>query len=84
MRDTSLFVPDTISDALRNDLATGLRAIADALDARKLDGKFVSGSAAAGGQHDHRLHLRVVLDVAAPIIQMIAPGGSTLKPDDQN
>lgn len=84
MRDTSLFLPDTISEALRDDLATGLRAIADALDARKLDGKFVSASAAAGGRHDDRLHLRIVLDVAAPIIQMIAPAGSTLKLDDQS
>ena len=84
MRDTSLFLPDTISDALRDDLATGLRAIADALDARKLDGKFVSASAAAGGRHDDRLHLRIALDVAAPIIQTIALDGSTLKPDDQN
>ena len=84
MRDTSLFLPDTISDALRCDLATGLRAIADALDARKLDGKFVSASAAAGGRHDDRLHLRIVLDVAAPIIQTIALDGSTLKLDEQS
>jgi hypothetical protein len=84
MRDTSLFLPDTISDALRSDLATGLRAIADALDARKLDGKFVSASAAAGGRHDDRLLLRIVLDVAAPIIQTIAPEGSKLKLDDQS
>ncbi len=84
MRDTFLFLPDTISDALRGDLATGLRAIADALDARKLDGKFVSASAAAGGRHDDRLHLRIVLDVAAPIIQTIALDGSTLKLDDQS
>lgn len=84
MREVSLFVPDTISDALRADLATGLRAIADALDARKLDGKFVSASAAAGGRHDDRLHLRIVLDVAAPIIQTIALGGSTLKLDGQS
>ena len=78
------FLPDTISDALLGDLATGLRAIADALDARKLDGKFVSASAAAGGRHDDRLHLRIVLDVAAPIIQTIALDGSTLKLDDQS
>ena len=84
MRDFSLFLPDTISDALRNNLATGLRAIADALDARKLDGKFVSASAAAGGRHDDRLHLRIVLDVAAPIIQTIALDGSTSKLNDQS
>jgi hypothetical protein len=77
MRDTSLFLPDTISDALRGE-------IADALDARKLDGKFVSASAAAGGRHDDRMHLRIVLDVAAPIIQTIALDGSTLKLDDQS
>ena len=34
MLDTFLFLPDTISEALRDDLSTGLRAIADALDAR--------------------------------------------------
>ena len=84
MREVSLFVPDTISDALRNDLATGLRAIADALDARKLDGKFISASAAPGGRHDDRRHLRIVLDVAAPIIQTIILDGSTLKLDDQS
>ena len=84
MRDTSLFLPDTIPDALRDDLSTGLRAIADALDARKLDGKFISASAAAGGQHDDRLHLRIVLDVAAPIAQTIAPDSSTLKLSDQS
>jgi hypothetical protein len=84
MRDTSLFLPDTISDALRGDLATGLRAVADALDARKLDGKFVSASAVAGGRHDDRLHLRIVLDVAAPVIRTIALDGSTLKLGDQS
>jgi hypothetical protein len=79
MQGTSLFIPDTISDALRSNLATGLRALADALDTQNLDGKFISASAAAGGRHDDRLHLRIVLDVAAPIIQTIAPDGSTLK-----
>ena len=79
MQGTSLFIPDTISDALRSNLATGLRALADALDTQNLDGKFISASAAAGGRHDDRLHLRIVLDVAAHIIQTIAPDGSTLK-----
>jgi len=84
MQGTSLFIPDTISDALRSNLATGLRALADALDTQNLDGKFISASAAAGGRHDDRLHLRIVLDVAAHIIQTIAPDGSTLKLDDQS
>ncbi len=79
MQGTSLFIPDTISAALRSNLATGLRALADALDTQNLDGKFISASAAAGGRHDDRLHLRIVLDVAAHIIQTIAPDGSTLK-----
>ena len=79
MQGTSLFIPDTISDALRSNLAMGLRALADALDTQNLDGKFISASAAAGGRHDDRLHLRIVLDVAAHIIQTIAPDGSTLK-----
>ena len=82
MQGTSLFIPDTISDALRSNLATGLRALADALDTQNLDGKFISASAAAGGRHDDRLHFRIVLDVAAHIIQTIAHDGSTLKLDD--
>jgi hypothetical protein len=82
MHDASLFIPDTISDALRNDLATGLRAISDALDANQLDGRFVSANAAAGGRYDDRLHLRILLDVAAPIIRSIASIPSTLKLED--
>ena len=84
MHDTSLFVPETISDALRSDLATGLRAIADALDAGKLDGIFVSASPAAGGRYDERLHLRVVLDLAAPIIEQLEPETSTKKLEAQS
>lgn len=63
MDGAALFIPETISDALGANLATGLRALADALDARNLDGKFISASAGAGGRHDNRLHLRIVLDV---------------------
>ena len=40
MPDTSLFMPDTISAALQENLAAGLRALADALDAGELDGRF--------------------------------------------
>ena len=79
MHDASLFVPDTISDALRSDLATGLRAIADALDAGKLNGKFVGTSPAASGRYDERLHLRVVLDLAAAIVEQLEPETSTKK-----
>ena len=61
-----------------------LRALADALEIQNLDGKFISASAAAGGRHDDRLHVRIVLDVAAHIIQTIAPDGSTLELDDQS
>jgi hypothetical protein len=56
-----------------------LRALADALDTQNLDGEFISASAAAGGRHDDRLHLRIVLDVAASIVQTITSDGSTLK-----
>jgi hypothetical protein len=84
MDDAALFIPETISNALRANLATGLRALADALDAQHLDGKFISASAAAGGRHDDRLHLRIVLDVAAPIIQTIALDGAPLKLNDQS
>lgn len=68
MRDR-LFLPDTISEALDTDLASGLRAIADALDGGHLDGRHLSTMAAAGGSHDERIHLRVSLDLAAPIVQ---------------
>lgn len=79
MHDASLFLPDTISDALRVNLASGLRALADAVNAQELDGRFIGASAAAGGRYDDRLHLRIVLDVAAPIVQLIAPEPYTLK-----
>lgn len=82
MQDAFLFVPDTISNSLRINLASGLRAIADALDTQELDGKFISASAAAGGRYDDRLHLRIVFDVAAPVIRMIAPDAPTLKLED--
>lgn len=82
MHNASLFIPETISDALHSDLATGLRAIADALDAQELDGRFISASAAAGGRYDDRLHLRIVLDVAAPVVQSIKPVPSPLKLED--
>ncbi len=82
MHNASLFVPDTISDSLRLNLAIGLRALADALDAQKLDGRFVSANAAAGGRYDDRLHLRIVLEVAAPVVRIIAPKSSKLKLDD--
>ncbi len=82
MHDASLFVPDTISDSLRVNLASGLRALADALDAQELDGKFVSAGAVAGGRYDDRMHLRILLDVAAPVIRMIPPEGSPLKLED--
>ncbi len=68
MRDR-LFLPETISEALDTNLATGLRAIADALDSGHLDGKHLGTIAAAGGSHDDRIHLRVSLDLAAPILQ---------------
>ena len=82
MLDASLFVPETISEALRSDLATGLRAIADALEGHQLDGKLVRTNAAAGSRYDDRLHLRIVFDVAAPIIQSIASKPSTSKLED--
>ncbi len=78
MDGAALFIPETISDALRTNLATELRALADALDARNLDDKFISASATAGGRYDDRLHLRIVLDVAALIVQTIAPAGARL------
>ena len=71
MQDSSLFIPESISKALREDLASGLRSLAEALDRHQLAGRFVSAKAAAGGCNDDRMHLRIVLDVAAPIIRAI-------------
>lgn len=82
MHNASLFLPDAISDSLRVNLANGLRALADSLDAQELDGKFIGASAAAGGRYDNRLHLRIVVDVSAPVVRRIAPEASTLKLDD--
>ncbi len=71
MRDR-LFLPETISEALDTNLANGLRAIADALDGGPLDGKHLGAIAAAGRTHDDRIHLRVTLDLAAPIVRLDA------------
>ena len=79
MQNTSLFLPDAISDSLRVNLASGLRAIANALDAQELDGRFVGANAVAGGRYDNRLHLRIMLDVAAPVVRIIVPESSKLK-----
>jgi hypothetical protein len=79
MQNASLFLPDTIADSLRINLASGLRALADALDAEELDGEFLSANAMAGGRYDDRLHLRIVVDIAAPVVRMIASGSSALK-----
>ena len=84
MHDASLFVPETLLEALRDDLATGLRAVADALDARQLDGRFNGGMAAAGGRCDDRMHLRIVLDLAAPILRPIEPHAASLKITNQS
>ena len=82
MQNASLFLPDTISDALRVNLASGLRALADAFDAHELDGEFLGSNAMAGGRYDDRLHLRIVLDIAAPVVRMITSESSTLKLED--
>lgn len=79
MRDTSLFIPDAISDALRTDLAGGLRAIAEALDRSQLAGRYISSNAGAGGRNDERLHLRIVFDLAAPIVQSQGDQAETAK-----
>jgi len=82
MQDTSLFIPESISKALSEDLVTGQRALADALDLHQLDGRFVSANAGAGGRRDDRLHLRIVLHVAAPIIQVTVQGTPPVKLED--
>lgn len=84
MSNTSLFVPDAISAALRDNLAAGLRELADALDARDLDGKLISAVPGAGGRYDDRLHLRVLLDIAGPVVQALSPPASTWKLDDKS
>ena len=79
MPDTSLFMPDTITAALQANLAAGLRALADALDAGELDGRFFNAVPGAGGRSDDRLHLRIVFDVAAPVVRTLASASSISK-----
>ncbi|WP_263385887.1 hypothetical protein [Granulicella arctica] len=79
MRDTSLFLPDAIEDALRSNLESGLRSLADAIASKQLDGTFLGSIAAAGGRNDDRIHLRITIDVAAPILRSIVSSASTLK-----
>jgi hypothetical protein len=83
MHDTFLFIPDAIEDALRSDLESGLRGIADAVASKQLDGTFLGAIAAAGGRNDDRIHLRITIDLAAPILRSMESSPSTFKLEER-
>ena len=69
-REIVTFDPDNIRIALERNLPEGLRALADAIEAKQIDGRLTSIQG-NGFVHwrDTRAHLKVVLDIAAEVFQ---------------
>lgn len=62
------FDPSTIQTALDRDLPNGLRMLADALEAKQIDGWLISAQGRAGaGPHDTRAHVLVKINLAAQV-----------------
>jgi hypothetical protein len=66
-RERQVFDPDSIRTALEMDLPSGLRALADAIEAKEIDGAVTSVMGSALLQHwrDMRMHVYVTIDIAA-------------------
>lgn len=71
-KETIVFMPDEIQTALDRNLASGLRQLADAIEAGQIDGKCIdcNGNGFTGG-NDLRAHLMLRIDLAAPIRQTL-------------
>ena len=84
-RERQVFDPDSIRAALEIDLPNGLRALADAIEAKEIDGQVNSVKANALTQHwrDTRMHIFVTLDVAAQAFRWSKPVEGKLVPLDQ-
>lgn len=71
------FTPDEIQSAMDKNLATGLRQLADALDAGAIEGKCIDCKGHGfGPKDDSRAHLLLRIDLAAPIKQVFLEGES--------
>lgn len=69
-RERHTFDPHSIQAALDRDLPGGLRAIADALEAGDICGKFISAMGHGFTScHDTRAHVLVKIDLAAEVFQ---------------
>ena len=70
MKEVATFDPDEIRNVCRQNLAQGLRAIADALDAGELEGKLleVRGNGFVSWR-DTRAHVVVAIDLAAQVFE---------------
>lgn len=66
--EITTFDPTSIQTACDRNLATGLRMVADALDAGLMDGKCISVRGHGfTPSHDQRAHVMLKVDLAAPV-----------------
>lgn len=74
-RERQVFDPDSMREALGRDLPNGLRALADAIEAKDIEGQLCSVKGTALFQHwrDTRMHIHVTLDLAAQAFRWSTP-----------
>ena len=67
-----MWEPNEIELALKRDLATGLRTIADDIEAGRMEGKFwkMQGNGMTP-RYDQRPHMLITIDIAAPPQQQL-------------
>jgi len=72
MTEIVVWEPTEIELALKQDLATGLRKIADEIEAGRMEGKFwkMQGNGMTP-RYDQRAHMLVTIDIAAPLRQQL-------------
>lgn len=76
-REIVIFTPDEIQAAMDKNLASGLRQLAEAIEAGTIDGRCIDcqGNGFTGPKVDARAHLMLRIDLAAPILQTMNLGG---------
>lgn len=64
----SIFWPDYIRQAAEKDLPACLRELADAIEAKQVDGRFIA-LRGSGFQHwtDKRAHVHLTIDIASEV-----------------
>ena len=68
--ETAVFDPEAIRTLLDRDLVAGLRAVADAIAAGSMDGRFLGFQGVGGRRGDDRAHVLVTLDLAAAVVSV--------------